>query len=395
MGEIKNYGLRDSFFGLNLPFGGQSREWGVSEAIGGALGLSRNNDGGSELRQDGQTSSTSITRDTNTGGAVDVKTPTVKTNSNPSYQIGGWYNGKQWDGSRFGNPGEVIVGGDSPTNTNNQSSGVSNEEIDALFNPIFAALNNQRNTYKGLYESDLNRLATDKQTALDRNAQNKAETQTTLDSQKVDLSQQLDSALNQAIRAYNALSQRANVFYGGSTGTGQAMNELAAKEYYRSTGGTQQAYAKQFGSLQDSVRKAELFYSNAEQDIDSEYQSNAQQLFKNYVGALQQIDAEAAYTESQKRARKFEIKDRANQLEQQLAYQYQQSKLALSEWKQKMDYQMQQEMYAVNQSMYTTPQNTFDAFASDLNFGTSGDTQQTAYNYNYKAKDDEWAGIFA
>lgn len=366
---------------LNLP------EWGISERLNNgtytantgvtpqsqAAGL----DTWKEYHWPTQTNSTTTTQPTNTsnsgGGQVLGVTSPVPTGDSGS--------------SSTSSPNSV------PT-----FSRPSDEQINAVYNPIFNSLNSQAQQATDFYNQEKGYLEEQKTNQLDKLSQQELSAQEIIAAQKAEFKNQIESALSQAVRAYNALNQRGNVLYGRSTGTGQAMGELASREYFRNQGQIRQTEASELGKIQKSVRDTELFFINAEKEMDAEYKKSFTGLFKSYQDAMNSINTMREATESQKRAYKLEVNANVDALKNQLLASRQQQKDQLTAWKAMRDYELAQEYQAMSAGMYQTSQGLFSNAEPTLNFvspeqNTSDDLallRSKASQANYKDDEDTW-----
>lgn len=249
-------------------------------------------------------------------------------------------------------------------------SGPSDEQLNAIYNPLLSSLNQRRATEEEFYNSARGDLANEQTTALERLAQQKQGTTELLNQQNTDLGNQKEDALSRAIRSYQGLAQRGNVLYGGASSTGRAMGELAAKEYYRNEGGIQRTFAEQFGKLQSDVRKAELFYTNSEKDIKDKYLKAFTQLYQGWKRTMDQISAAQFGIESDRAQKKLDVEQEYQRNFVNMENQRQAELNQLQAFKEELNYQLAAEYASMAQGLYQTPQQTFSASAPKLNFQT-------------------------
>lgn len=127
---------------------------------------------------------------------------------------------------------------------NGGGEGDMSQMISDLYDPALRLANEQEQNVRSGYQQDLTNLNNRfGESATQYNQQGEqllGDTQ--LEQNR--FNQTLESAYQQAIRAYNALAQRGNVQYGGASSTGRALGELAAREFYRQQGAVQTKQAQ-------------------------------------------------------------------------------------------------------------------------------------------------------
>lgn len=175
-------------------------------------------------------------------------------------------------------------------------------QINDIYNPAFQNLQNQENFLRNSQlPTAMSQIQTNRQ-ELDANLQGQAaDAQRGFTSQQGVIEQNKESALQSAVRAYNALKQQSQATFGQGSSTGPALNELAQSEYLRSTGGIQQAYARQLGTILDSQGKtidwvaresARILSASKQQEQDIQSQFN--QELMNINNARGQLDSAKA-----------------------------------------------------------------------------------------------------
>lgn len=198
--------------------------------------------------------------------------------------------------NEYGQP----VGGD-----NNQ--GDLSKQISDLYAPALQAADEQAGVVRSGYEGDVKNLQNRVAQALSQyNTQGEQLLQDT-DTEQSSFNKVIESALNQAVRAYNALNQRANVFYGGATGTGRAMNELAQREYYRQQGqiGSKQAEGtQQFSQERGRIRQ---YIDSKVKDLDLYKQEALDSLKQNLDAQIASINARKGEIEANKTRDKISV----------------------------------------------------------------------------------------
>lgn len=314
----------------SLPHTGTWGTWdfGITEAIGDAFGLARNDQGGSQVTGTYDAGPTAVYKDQDTGvrgtleqlypssgqvlGATDQKTTDTKTPA-PTGNTGGNTGGGGVNlKDPYSNPGEGWWW-DSADGWK-QSGGGSNDlinQISELYAPALQRANEAYGRVRQGYDEDVtnlkNRVA---QSLADYNTQGD-ELLTSTDREQSQFNKTLESALNQAVRAYNALSQRANVFYGGSTGTGQAMNELAAREYYRQQGNVQGKQAEGDLQFSDERGRIKTYIDSKVKDLDLYKQEALTSLEQNLRDQIAAIDSRKDEIEANKTRDKMGVLQQA------------------------------------------------------------------------------------
>lgn len=321
----------------SLPHTGTWGTWdfGITEAIGDAFGLARNDQGGSQVTGTYDAGPTAVYKDQDTGvrgtleqlypssgqvlGATDQKTTDTKTPA-PTNNNGGNTGGSS--GPDLSNPAKQTdyarsLGFSSwqeyQDYQNQQQQNSLMSQISELYAPALQRANEAYGRVRQGYDEDVtnlkNRVA---QSLADYNTQGD-ELLTSTDREQSQFNKTLESALNQAVRAYNALSQRANVFYGGSTGTGQAMNELAAREYYRQQGNVQGKQAEGDLQFSDERGRIKTYIDSKVKDLDLYKQEALTSLEQNLRDQIAAIDSRKDEIEANKTRDKMGVLQSAMQ----------------------------------------------------------------------------------
>lgn len=168
--------------------------------------------------------------------------------------------------------------------------------ISELYDPALQLANQQEQTVRGGFEGDKTNL-------LNRIAQSLGEYQTqgdellgSTDKEQTTFNSVIENALNQAVRAYQALQQRGNVFYGGASGTGAAMGELAQREFARQQGNINTKMAEGTQQFAEERTKIRSYIDSKRKDLD---------LFKNE--ALTTLEQNLKVQLDQIQARRYDI----------------------------------------------------------------------------------------
>lgn len=284
---------------------------GISEWIGDRLGIPRDPvTGGSQLfgqRVESGGASRDIPAYTpptnnNTNNSDGGSAP--KTNSNSNYQIGGWYDGRQWDGNRFGNPGEVIVGGNSGGNSGGGGGGNPDQawldEINNQFNNTMNFLNQQEGNVRSEYDSSVNLSNKSFDQALNQSQQGYQQNVKALEANEIELQQQYRSALENAIRARNTLEQQRLSRFGGGSSAGGAVSELIGQETQRQMGGIEQTYINQARTIKQGMENLALTQKQYEDQLGLQKESALQELKAQLNSRLGQIQVARGEAESGK-----------------------------------------------------------------------------------------------
>lgn len=234
------------------------------------------------------------------------------------YQVGGWYGGRQWDGSRFGDIGQVIVGGGSnnavpQSGSSSAPSGPSQAEIDSAFNPLFDSLNTAEAGVRSGYDEDVKGVDTRYGTYNKQYEDERGRLMGEATDKQTDFNETLKSALSDAIKAYNALNQQRISRFGGGSSAGQAVGELAQQEYFKQQGNVQKEgvrgereFAKEFANIGQ-------FIAQKKSELDMWKEEALGTLKKNLNSQLANIQMQRGETESAKaQARLSIIQDSIN-----------------------------------------------------------------------------------
>ncbi len=238
-----------------------------------------------------------------------------------AFQTGGWYGGKQWNGSSFGSPGQVTVGngasssgsGGSSSNNSSSSNGSANlPSLDSLYAPIFASYDATKNQLTGMQSQDTTDLTNSYN-------QNKGlipgylqQANLTLDQNKTNLGNQLQSAYSQAGRNYLTAANNALNQYGTSTGPianspYDAANSLATQELYREQGGIGQQGVQGQQQLNSEGQGITNWGNQQNATLDQQFSSAKDQLNQFFQQQLLAIQNDENATQAQKAAGKTQL----------------------------------------------------------------------------------------
>lgn len=217
-------------------------------------------------------------------------------NANPG---DGWF----WDAA----DGWKRSGGGSST------AGPSQAEIDAAFSPLFSAFNQAESAVRGNYQTDVAGVDKRYQTYDKQYEDERSRLRGEAEDKQSDFNQTLRSALDEAVRAYNALDQQRIARFGGGSSAGQAVGELARQEFFRQQGNVQQEgvrgereFAKEFANIGQ-------FIAQKKSELDLWKEEALGELKKNLNTQLANIQSQRGQAESAKaQARLSIIQDSIN-----------------------------------------------------------------------------------
>lgn len=216
-------------------------------------------------------------------------------------QNGGWYNGVQyWAPGQGPQTQSVGVGQQVP-------SGPSEEDLNNIYNPLNQAadatisyLNQQLPTDEAAVEA-----ARARQEATIEKQRGLFNEQSTQD--QTYLGEEKQSALQAAIRAYNALNQQRQARFGGSTSAGQAVGELATQEFFRSNADMEKTYAREITGLLGKRKMAQMFYDDEINRANEIATTELSNIRKEYRAAILGVENDKREIASRRAERKLQI----------------------------------------------------------------------------------------
>ena len=193
------------------------------------------------------------------------------------------------------------------------SGGPSQAELDAAFNPLFSALGNAESAVRSGYESDVSGVGKRYDTYNKQYEDERSRLMGEATDKQTDFQQTLKSALQEAVKAYNALQQQRTARFGGGSSAGEAVGELARQEYFKQQGNVSQEgvrgereFAKEFANIGQ-------FISQKKSELDMWKEDALGTLKKNLDSQLANIQMQRGETESAKaQARMSIIQDSIN-----------------------------------------------------------------------------------
>ena len=185
------------------------------------------------------------------------------------FNVGDIVNGMRWDGSQWtqegGGQGDMMA---EINKAYDEGMGVLNAEGTRMQNE---ATTDEANLVSG---TDLQKgKATTEGTQLTADTQLQQDTETN----------KITSALEGAIRAYNAMNQQRMARYGLGSSTGGAVGELAAQEYYRQQGGINQEKVGVDKQFINEFNKIKSYTKSKLDDLD-QYKNEAVAALKKDLG---------------------------------------------------------------------------------------------------------------
>jgi hypothetical protein len=178
----------------------------------------------------------------------------------------------------------------------------SNEgsQISDAYQPYKDELNNMYNATQAnenIDETNLQNSIKNQSGQFDTQGQNL--TQDT-QGQESKFNQTIQSALSDAVRAYNALRQQGQARFGGSSSAGQAVGELAQQEYFKQQGNVQQNQTQGALDFGKEYTRINQYVQQKKDDLEQFKNEALQQLRSNLSDKLQEINMRKADVEANK-----------------------------------------------------------------------------------------------
>ncbi|TSC86705.1 MAG: Uncharacterized protein G01um10147_786 [Microgenomates group bacterium Gr01-1014_7] len=307
-------------------------DFGVSEGISNLFGGQRTSQGGSNLfgppsTQTPPPDNRSWTQNSDLQAWEKANQPTPKTQPQPSQQntpsntsssenfmdfYQGWPNSEAFADytqvfNRDINRLKQARGFGSSSNNQPQQPDMS-AQIDAIYNPTYASLQNQENFLTNTQlPNALSKIKTSAQELESALQANKLESQRTIDLQKSDITQNRESALASAIRAKNALTRNTQALYGGGSSTGGAINELSNQEVLRTQGGIEQAFTRSFQTILDFQSKSVDWVQRESSRIAASAEQQKRDIADQFSQQIMQINNARDQVESAKATAKYNL----------------------------------------------------------------------------------------
>jgi hypothetical protein len=299
---------------------------------------------------------------------VPTSTPSSPTPTNNNQGLIDKYKASGWN-DMAAILGDIAAGGGSKFNT-------SSVNYDDIYNPALGVLNDQSNILRNQeYPSQLSDLeaATAKQKA-DLQAGIKKSYES-LDDQSTQNDKNKESALNEAVRYYNALQQRSRAQWGTGSSPGQALSDIGNQEFQRNQARITESWQSSSNSLIKYRRDVADFALKKDQEIDSEKTRQQTQLKIALDKALNEIASQRAGIEGQKASQK--VNDRlaliqqATSFAQSIQAQALQAKQQLILYKAQEDGKIQEALTALTNNVPTVQQILYNQQPNTYNTNTT------------------------
>lgn len=396
-----------NLFGVNLP------EYGITEKIGSFLGAPQTPQGGSNL--------SSVFAPQASNQPTFTPTPSMySTVGNPGPQLpynpptpqpqptqnqgggnsqwdqfnsargagayGGWNEQAAWaDFQATGGAGKIPGGGGG----NGQPDYSS--QISDIYNPLYQNLGAQEQYIQNTQlPSSLAELQSSREGLEQDLADKQKEAEISINRQTETLGGRQMSAMDEAKRNYQALNRSAQARFGGSGSAGRAASEIVQTEFARQSGKLQQAYAEQFGKLQDYSQKVEMFVLSEGRRISRESETQKLNIQQEAQKRLFQISQDKNSLESQKAQNKLELIRESQARINALSDARQSALVELSSWKAQADYVAEQN-YRQLQNLAPQP-TSFENFFQGSLLASPG-VQQQPYQYQTGTKKDPYEDL--
>jgi hypothetical protein len=360
---------------------------GITELIGKLLGSKTTSQGGSDIIPNAKVYSPSpATPNTNTMtsqatlGSVGTGGNT-STDNNPSTTI----NGNPVDSNNFSVP-----------------SGPSEADIAAIYEPILQSLNTQEATTtqsKADQQAILDQMIAEGTLQLGNSQQLE---NANLETQKTAVGTEKQSALQQALTAYQALTQRNRSLHGQGSSVGGAIADITGEAYLKNLSGIQSSESASMDKIRTASATIDSFYVEQESKQRADAASKKLEIETNFSNAINQINSLRGQTLSAKQQMivdvKTDIQNKLADLQNSIAS----NQLSLNTWRQEQQDALTMQVKALADSRYTTDPNTFannNDTASLLNQQTGVPTTQastpnyTSYYYGQPKTKDELATL--
>lgn len=285
--------------GFQLP------DFGITEAIGGALGQGNNTQGGSNIVPN------------NVQNAANYINPVPFGNFSSNNPTGGYQTGSIVDGYRA--PGDVLGttktqtpppggnggsgGGGSTQTTSTQQTQTADPFMQAL-NSAYGGendyLNQAESTLRGAQPGILNTINSDVNTSESnlKNSQNDASSQIDLSAKQGQQRQQ--DALTAARRLYNELIQGGQQRFGGASSAGEAYQALAGRELQQNNQQTSTDYNTFMGQIQQAKSSLQSQYTSALSTLEQKRQDALQQAQQDFNDKLLSIQHDRTMADQDK-----------------------------------------------------------------------------------------------
>jgi hypothetical protein len=255
------------------------------------------------------------------------------------------------------------------------STGPSDAELSAAYDPIFQYLNEAeqsvRSGYGGIQQDINNQYGVSSNTLGTGKSQNLA----SLDTSGQKVQQTKEDAMSSARRLYNELIQGYGQRFGGSTSAGEAARVLSGNEAQRTMGGVNRDYGNNMALIQQKKVEVEQNYQTGLQQLQATRDAALTQANRDFQQKLLDISNTRASTASEKAQQKLaalqELRNQAYNIQLQNQQFQQQLALQKASDSQSLDSYLAQFNQA-GQAGQTAQQGYNPTVSSNLQVGNSG-----------------------
>jgi hypothetical protein len=214
--------------------------------------------------------------------------------------------------------GGTPTGGGNSGGNSGGGSGISQSDISDAYAPLLSALDSYAGQLNQGYGRDVQGVNDQYVGGQQKTDAESAQLNTDVDTNQRQYNNQLTSAYQDAIRAYNALAQQGNARFGGSSSAGQAVGELANQEFFRQQGNINEQQTEGDLSFIQQRTKIKDYILGKKNDLDNWKNQALSQLKTNLDSALAQIQQQKGIAESNKTKDRLAILQSAQQTADQI-----------------------------------------------------------------------------
>lgn len=279
----------------------------------------------------------------------------------------GWQEGPAWADWQ-------ATGGSKANQSSAQAAGPSAAEIYAgqtsdAYAPAISALDQWMSQLSGNKDQNLSNVG---QTAAEGQQQisgQQQEGQQFQGGQQTALTNNLNSALADAVRYYNNLKQQSQALYGRGSSTGGAVNDLAQQAFLKNQGQLQNTAQQGFQAIQEQGTKLQNYIQDKTNQLGQWKRDAEQQIRDNFTNAINSINTQKGMIEANKTNAKLAALQQAQAEAQRISEADTSFKQQLGTWA------VQQAQTAAQRSF--TPQEIASIYNDMLGQNLSGFTGQT------------------
>ncbi len=181
-----------------------------------------------------------------------------------------------------------------------QSSGPSDADLNSIYSGSLSAADTAQTSAEGGATTDIGDVNAEYGTQVARRNQEGADLLSGQETDQNKFNQVLRSALDDAIRAFNALQQQGNARFGGASSAGAATGELAQQEFFRQQGIIQQKGIEGTADFVKQRTNIKQFISNKIEDLDNWKNTTVHSIKQNLSDKLAEIQARRGDIEANK-----------------------------------------------------------------------------------------------